>query len=366
VYAIHVLSTTSKHCSCSFATHGRNVHRFIADGKESTSNFSPSLSSGFTYYHGFKNRYFPTLYLVARPQYYLDVRPALLAQHLRRILGLQLGSKAQLRLLHAPGCGMTYTGRTLLFRVVRNTTDYSKHVAHRPVPSLGNTSAVDKLLSKPRWSVRSLLPTATTAPKAPSEAIKAQTPDAAGVGSDTGTSPTTPPQPPTNDLIDRKQLHHLLRLSALPLPKTPEAEANLLQDLRSQVHFVNNLSTIPTHDVNPLVAIRDETLAHRAETTIGLAQVQPWLDLEDKVGRNGTVRRRKTDVKGALEEMEARKREESREVDEDERIFKWPVLKASGGEEGRRWGGYYVVRRGVKKAEEGRGEGARRAGGDGG
>ncbi|KPI43212.1 uncharacterized protein AB675_6723 [Cyphellophora attinorum] len=211
---------------------------------------------------------------------------------------------------------MPYTGKTLI-RIVRNTTDYSKHVAHRPVPSLGNTSAVDKLLSNPRWSIAKSYTTCS------------------------GSAPS-------------------------PSPSPPPPESRLLSDLNSQAHFVNHLSSIDTHNVPPLVAIRDETLAHRAETTIGLAQVQPWLDLEDKVGRNGTVRRRKTDVKGALEEMEARKREESREVDEDERIFKWPVLKASGQEEGRRWGGYYVVRRGVKKEVDGVGGGAGSAGGDGG
>jgi Asp-tRNA(Asn)/Glu-tRNA(Gln) amidotransferase C subunit len=259
---------------------------------------------------------------------------------------------------------MPYTGRTLI-RIVRDTTDHSKHIAYRPVPSLGNTSAVDKLLSQPRWSVRSLLPPATAAPEKSSQAATAQQPDVETKAPHAGTTPTRPPQPPAADLIDRKQLHHLLRLSALPLPKNHEAEANLLQDLRSQIHFVKNLASIPTHNVPPLVAIRDETLAHRAESTIGLAQVQPWLDLEDKVGRNGTVRRRKTDVIGALREMEERKREEGRDVDEDERIFKWPVLKASGREEGRRWGGYYVVRRRVKK-EGGAVDGDARGAGDGG
>lgn len=70
------------------------------------------------------------------------------------------------------------------------------------------------------------------------------------------------------------------------------------------------------------------------------------------MGKNGTVRRRKTDVAKAEEEKRERLQKES-----EEREFKgaqkwlWKDLEVSGREEGRRWGGYYVVRRGRKVRE---------------
>lgn len=58
---------------------------------------------------------------------------------------------------------------------------------------------LEELLAKPTWSVESLLPPKTRAPDAPE--------------------------------ISSKQLHHLLRLSALPLPETPEQEKKMLDTL---------------------------------------------------------------------------------------------------------------------------------------
>src|SRR6266516_5495727 len=77
----------------------------------------------------------------------------------------------------------------------------TRHVVSKPHEAIN----VDKLLSKPSWSVRSLLP-----------------------DSQTTSSPEVTP----------KQLHHLLRLSALPQPSSSEEETKMLQTLSSQLHFV--------------------------------------------------------------------------------------------------------------------------------
>ena len=136
----------------------------------------------------------------------------------------------------------------------------------------------------------------------------------------------------------------------------------MLSDLRSQIHFVRRLQSVPTEGVEPLVAIRDETSAAKQEATIGVADVQAWLDLEEKVGRNGTIRRRKTAVDVAIKEAqeqgdtretlvwEANEGREGAEWEEGEGVFRWTKLEASGTEEGRRWNGYYVVRRGKGRA----------------
>ena len=95
----------------------------------------------------------------------------------------------------------------------------------------GSTKAehvdVEELLSKPTWSVSSLLP-----PKDPS---------------------------PESPQISSKQLHHLLRLSALPPPKDEAEEAKMLSTLSSQLHFVKDIQSVDTTGVEPLRSLRDET-----------------------------------------------------------------------------------------------------------
>ena len=121
---------------------------------------------------------------------------------------------------------------------------------------------IASLLETPAWSVRSLLPN----------------PDAT---------------PPPEDTVTKEKLHHLLRLSALPPPKTEKEEAKLLKTLQAQIHFVKEIQKVDTTGVEPLRAIRDETAAAIEEETITLDDLKPYFDKEDKVGRNGKVRRRK-------------------------------------------------------------------------
>ncbi|KAJ8067007.1 hypothetical protein OCU04_004386 [Sclerotinia nivalis] len=120
---------------------------------------------------------------------------------------------------------------------------------------------IDELLSKPTWSVRSLLP--------------------------------SPHEKPAEE-ITVKQLHHLCRLSALPLPKTPAEEKKLLDTLHLQLHFLRDIQKVDTDGIEPLRSIRDETLEAEALETIGLEteEIKAALKKEEYEGRNKRPRRR--------------------------------------------------------------------------
>lgn len=152
-------------------------------------------------------------------------------------------------------------------------------------------------LDKPTWSIRSLLPSSST----PTETI----------------TPT--------------QLHHLLRLSALPLPKSKAEEDGMIETLQSQLGFVRAVQGVDTTGVEPLRAIRDETEQGVKEITIGLEDLGDVLAKERRVGHYARPRRVKEKV---TEEKE-----------------QWDVL----GTASKRMGRFFVVESGKKgaKGEEG-------------
>jgi Asp-tRNA(Asn)/Glu-tRNA(Gln) amidotransferase C subunit len=120
---------------------------------------------------------------------------------------------------------------------------------------------VDALLSEPTWSVQSLLPTQEQSLEEYPIAIK--------------------------------HLQHLLRLSALPPPNTMQDEAELLSTLASQLHFVKEIQKVDTTGVEPLRALRDETLAAESNDEITLDSLKDALAQEDIVGRQyKRIRRR--------------------------------------------------------------------------
>ncbi|OQO09190.1 hypothetical protein B0A48_06081 [Cryoendolithus antarcticus] len=136
----------------------------------------------------------------------------------------------------------------------------------RPIPSLRRQTArfasttpspidVAALLSKPTWSVASLLPSTSSSPS---------------------TSSTT---------ITSKQLHHLLRLSALPPPSSPAEESSLLASLSQHLHFVDEIQNIDTTGVDPLQGLRDETKQGEREQELGLEALREALGREKVVGR---------------------------------------------------------------------------------
>ena len=146
---------------------------------------------------------------------------------------------------------------------------------------------VDELLSKPSWSVSSLLP-------------KDNATDALELSS--------------------KQLRHLLKLSALPPPKDDSEEANMLKTLSSQLHFVKEIQKVDTTDVEPLQSLRDETAEGEQNAELGLEALKEALAAEDVRGKfHPRIRRRRDRV----------------EVSKDE----WNVLGTAGKKTGR----YFVV-----------------------
>jgi Asp-tRNA(Asn)/Glu-tRNA(Gln) amidotransferase C subunit len=146
----------------------------------------------------------------------------------------------------------------------------SRATPHLPRPQLRTLASKtpEDLLSKPTWSVASLLD--SQSPSAPQHTLS---PD---------------------EEITPKKLHHLLRLSALPLPPTPEAEASLLASLRSHLRFVREIQAVDTTGVEPLRALRDETSRGREETTVRLADLKDALARETRFGHRQRPRRVKT------------------------------------------------------------------------
>ncbi|KAJ4356164.1 uncharacterized protein N0V89_004194 [Didymosphaeria variabile] len=110
------------------------------------------------------------------------------------------------------------------------------------------------LEGEPTWDVESLLPPEKQAPDAPK--------------------------------ITSQQLNHLLRLSALPLPKSQEEENKMLSTLSDQLHFVGKIQQVDTMGVKPLRAIRDETAAAEAEQTITLKTLKDALAKEKVIGKH--------------------------------------------------------------------------------
>lgn len=150
-----------------------------------------------------------------------------------------------------------------------------------------------ELLSQPTWSVKSL---------ASSSAAETVTP---------------------------AQLRHLLRLSALPLPKTPEEEASMIATLQGQLRFVRAVQRVDTSGVEPLRAVRDETAQAAGEGTVGLEALRHVLDKEEKVGHYQRPKRVREKVRSEAEG--------------------WDVLRTAS----RRAGKFFVVQSKKKESESG-------------
>ena len=163
-------------------------------------------------------------------------------------------------------------------------TSTNRERSLRLVKNIDICPEIESLLETPSWSLASLLPPNRTRP------------DEESHGS---VLPSRQSSPQTYEAqaheesreITPQKLHHLLKLSALPPPKSPSEEQEMLADLRDQVHFINSIQKVDTTDVEPLVAIRDETMDHRQEQTITQGTLEQFLDMEENRGRNGTVRR---------------------------------------------------------------------------
>jgi Asp-tRNA(Asn)/Glu-tRNA(Gln) amidotransferase C subunit len=137
---------------------------------------------------------------------------------------------------------------------------------------------INQLLQKPTWSVASLMPPLLT-----------QGRQRTGQEKDKSAAPAAD----SSSIVGREKLHHLLRLSSLPPPRDAEEEGQMLQTLAQQIHFVREIQKVDTTGVEPLVAIRDETSEARQETMITKASLAEYIALEQRRGKNGTIRRKK-------------------------------------------------------------------------
>lgn len=90
-----------------------------------------------------------------------------------------------------------------------------------------SSAAIDKLLRKPSWSVKSMLSGSTDSP--------------------TSVKPVT-----------AAQLEHLLKLSALPVPLDTHVRDGMMKDIDDQLHFVNEVRRIDTKGIKPLLNLTED------------------------------------------------------------------------------------------------------------
>ncbi|PGH36751.1 hypothetical protein GX50_00411 [[Emmonsia] crescens] len=154
-----------------------------------------------------------------------------------------------------------WSARPLLQTTCKTTHRIGTRTIQQATPpsATAPTEGPASILSKPSWSVRSLLPENTSLPQ--------------------------------SRIVSSKQLHHLLRLSALPPPSSAEEEEEMLKTLESQIHFVREVQRIDTTGVTPLRSIRDETEEAQEENKISMKTLEASLKQERYVGRSRRIQR---------------------------------------------------------------------------
>ena len=91
--------------------------------------------------------------------------------------------------------------------------------------------------------------------------------------------------------ISRDKLHHLLRLSALPLPTSDAEEQQMIKDLESQLTFVQSIQEIDTEGIEPLQSIRDETKRAQEANIYDVSSMQKYLNQEAVYGKRRRISR---------------------------------------------------------------------------
>ncbi|KAI9658433.1 MAG: hypothetical protein M1829_006788 [Trizodia sp. TS-e1964] len=130
----------------------------------------------------------------------------------------------------------------------------------RKSSSIG-VSEESTILSKPSWSVKSLIPTASQLEDSPR--------------------------------VSSKELHHLLRLSALNPPKTEDEEEKMITTLSAQLHFVRQIQSVNTDGIDPLTSIRDETIESEKENAITFESLKGAFAKEETKGKRKRIQKRK-------------------------------------------------------------------------
>ena len=130
---------------------------------------------------------------------------------------------------------------------------------HSVGPAAKHVKDLEQMLAEPSWSVNALF--------------------------------TSDHSPATESQVSKKQLHHLLRLSALPLPANEAEEAKMLKDLESQLQFVRAIQKVDTDGVEPLVSLRDETVEAAKESEITVDTLKEDFAKETVTGIRGRITR---------------------------------------------------------------------------
>ena len=107
---------------------------------------------------------------------------------------------------------------------------------------------LDKVVGSPGWRIDDLLPPKRTSSESTAD-----------------------------DSITPATLRHLLHLSGLPPPQTPQEESNLLSALHDQVHFVRRVQSVQTENIDPLVRI-----GHESDPEIDPAAVLSYQECVDE------------------------------------------------------------------------------------
>lgn len=198
---------------------------------------------------------------------------------------------------------------------------------------------IRELLERPTWSVAALLP-----PRAPPVKRPSKSPGTAAAAA--ATARFVQFQEDTQE-ITREKLLHLLKLSALPPPKDDAEEEEMLSTLRAQVHFVKEIQKVDTTGIQPLVSIRDETRDKVWASMMTEEKLEQFFAQEEKVGVNGTIRRREKRSSPIANNGGA---DVAPDAQAEMDIVDKPFSMAGGSsEEGRRIGQYFYVKRSKKQ-----------------
>ncbi|KAL2140970.1 hypothetical protein VTI28DRAFT_3015 [Corynascus sepedonium] len=202
------------------------------------------------------------------------------------------------------------------------------------------------LLSKPTWSIRTLLPTPS---------------------SSSTTTTTTQQQDEEPPIVTPEQLAHLLRLSALPQPPdslSPEEKSlqtrRMLADLDAQLHFVRDIQRVNTEGIDPLPSIRDETAAGLREAAVTVETLRRALAEEEVVGRCRRPRRRRGNTSEGSSATRTHTGKGGGQLKPIEGVEDWDVLGTAAETVGR----YFVVRSGTGGGAAAAGAAAAQGNGD--
>ena len=107
----------------------------------------------------------------------------------------------------------------------------------------------------------------------------------------------------------------------------------MIADLESQLQFVRTIQKVDTEGVEPLKAIRDETMEAERQGEIGLEELKEDFETEEVVGRRGRIRNKNVGNKSKVTSKNAEL--ESGKWDANTGPEGWDLLKQAPKKMGR-------------------------------